>query len=237
MWEDLTRESVFPGSLVGALLRLRRSRTHALSPKALEALVLSTLDTDAFEGLDTPLAVVALDLLSGDERVLDSGPLVPALLASAAIPGVFPSVHVDGRDLVDGGLVAHVPVGQAAARGAGSLVLLDTTVPAPAAAGPASIGDVLARVALIQFRAQLRAALPAVAARIPVVCLPAPGARRVDPLSFDESAELTRDAHERTGAFLADLRVDGPGTYGEPYGRYVAGSANATATAVPVLGA
>ncbi|NAZ76583.1 patatin-like phospholipase family protein [Kineococcus sp. T13] len=237
MWKNLTRESVFPGSLVSAVLRLRRTRTHAVSAAALEALVLSTLDTGTFEGLDAPLAVLALDLSTGDEHVLDSGPLVPALLASAAIPGVFPAVRVSGRDLVDGGVVANVPVRHAAARGAGCLVLLDTTVPAPAGSGSPGIGDILARVAQIQFRAQLMAALPAVAARVPVVCLPAPGARRVDPTSFEQSAALSRDAHERTDAFLADLHVDGPGIYGEPFARYVAGAANAPATAVPVIGA
>ena len=236
MWKDLTRDSVFPGSLLGAVLRLSRSRTHAVSSRALEALVLSTLDTDTFEGLGTPLAVVALDLATGDEHVLDSGPLVPALLASAAIPGVFPSVHVDGRDLVDGGVVANVPVRHAAARGAGSLVVLDATVPAPVVPGPPSIRNILARVAQVQLRAQLMAALPAVAAHVPVVCLPAPGPRRVDPTSFEETAVLSQDARERTDAFLAELHVDGPGIYGEPYGRYVAGSANAPAAGTPVLG-
>ncbi len=235
MWRDLTRDSVFPGSLLGAVLRLGRSRTHAVSSKALEALVLSTLNADTFEGLGTPLAVLALDLATGDEHVLDSGPLVPALLASAAIPGVFPAVHVGGRTLVDGGVVANVPVRHAAARGAGSLVVLDATVPAPVAPGGLSISSILARVAQVQLRAQLTAALPAVAARIPVVCLPAPGARRVNPTSFDETAALVHDARERADAFLAQLHVDGPGVYGEPFGRYVAGSANAPAA--PVLGA
>ena len=236
MWKDLTRDSVFPGSLLGAVLRLRRSRTHAVSSKALEALVVSTLNADTFEGLGTPLAVLALDLASGDEHVLDAGPLLPALLASAAIPGVFPAVNIGGRDLVDGGVVANVPVRHAAARGAGSLVVLDATVPAPAVPGPLSVGNILARVAQVQLRAQLVAALPAVASHVPVVCLPAPGARRVDPTSFEESAVLAQDAYERADAFLARLHVDGPGIYGEPFTRYVAGSANAPAAAT-TLGA
>ena len=132
--------------------------------------------------------------------------------------------------------MANVPVRHAATRGAGSLVVLDATVPAPVVNGPLSVGNVLARVAQVQFRAQLMAALPPVAARVPVVCLPAPGARRVDPTSFDESAALVQDAHERTGAFLAGLRVDGPGIYGDPFSRYVAGAANAPAAAA-ALGA
>ena len=49
--------------------------------------------------------MIATDLDTGEEVVLARGPLKPALLASAALPGVFPIVHHDGRRLVDGGVV------------------------------------------------------------------------------------------------------------------------------------
>ena len=51
-----------------------------------------------------------MDLDTGAEVLLDHGDLESALLASAAIPGILPPVDRDGRTLVDGGLVAHVPV-------------------------------------------------------------------------------------------------------------------------------
>ncbi len=63
-----------------------------------------------FEDLFIPCAVVAADLLSGAEVVIRRGPIVEALRASIAIPGIFPPVKRDGQILVDGGAVAPVPV-------------------------------------------------------------------------------------------------------------------------------
>lgn len=65
--------------------------------------------------LNIPVAVVAADILTGEEVVLTAGPTIDAVRASIAIPGLFPPVRSDGRLLVDGGVVTPVPV--AAARG------------------------------------------------------------------------------------------------------------------------
>ena len=59
--------------------------------------------------------MIATDLDTGEEVVLARGPLKPALLASTALPGVFPIVHHDGRRLVDGGVVDNVPLSHALA--------------------------------------------------------------------------------------------------------------------------
>jgi NTE family protein len=53
--------------------------------------------------------------MRGDEIVFCRGPLVPALLASAALPGIFPPVQWEGRHLVDGGVVDSVPLSHAVA--------------------------------------------------------------------------------------------------------------------------
>ncbi len=62
------------------------------------------------EDLFLPVAVVAADLVTGDQVILRRGPVVEAVSASIAIPGVFPPVRRDGMVLVDGGVVAPVPV-------------------------------------------------------------------------------------------------------------------------------
>ncbi len=62
-----------------------------------------------FRDLEIPLKVVAADLWSGAPVVLDSGPLLSAVQASMAVPGVFPPVERDGRKLVDGGLANPLP--------------------------------------------------------------------------------------------------------------------------------
>lgn len=62
------------------------------------------------EHLFLPVAIVAADLVSGEEVSITRGPIVEAVRASIAIPGVFPPVRSDGRILVDGGVLAPVPV-------------------------------------------------------------------------------------------------------------------------------
>ena len=62
-----------------------------------------------------PLRVVACDLETGEEVVFAAGPLEPALLASTALPGLFPPIRHDGRVLVDGAVVDTVPLSHALA--------------------------------------------------------------------------------------------------------------------------
>lgn len=63
-----------------------------------------------FEDLSLPFWVVATDLFSGEEIIFKTGPLAPAVRASISIPGVFNPVELGGRILVDGAVVAGVPV-------------------------------------------------------------------------------------------------------------------------------
>jgi NTE family protein len=76
----------------------------------------------SFEDAPIPTAAVATDLHDGTEVVLTDGPLWPAVLASSSIPAVYPAVELGGRWLVDGGVVAPVPV--AATRRLGAKVAI-----------------------------------------------------------------------------------------------------------------
>lgn len=60
--------------------------------------------------LSIPTAVVAADIMTGEEVVLTTGPVIDAVRASIAIPGIFPPVRLGNRLLVDGGVVTPVPV-------------------------------------------------------------------------------------------------------------------------------
>lgn len=73
--------------------------------------LLDEIDAETFEDLKIPLTVVATDYWTGEAVHLNSGPLLPAIKASMSIPGVFPPVELDGRVLVDGGMVDNVPWG------------------------------------------------------------------------------------------------------------------------------
>ncbi|MFT7560386.1 MAG: NTE family protein [Flavobacteriales bacterium] len=62
-----------------------------------------------FDELECTFTAIATDYESGKESVLQQGPLLPAILASMAVPGVFSPQRIDGRLLLDGGLVNNLP--------------------------------------------------------------------------------------------------------------------------------
>ncbi|MEW6217449.1 MAG: patatin-like phospholipase family protein [Candidatus Bipolaricaulota bacterium] len=95
----------------------------------------SALGDVRIEDLPLPFAAVACDLDTGKEAVLHEGPLVDALQASAAIPGIFYPVRWQGKFLVDGGLVEPLPVRACRDLGAEIVIAVDV-VPAPC---PASV--------------------------------------------------------------------------------------------------
>jgi len=80
------------------------------------------------ESCKIPFAVVAIDLWSGKQAVLDSGPIIDAVYSSAAVQGVFPPMEYRNMLLADGGPVAMVPVGAARDIGAGHIIAVDVSM-------------------------------------------------------------------------------------------------------------
>jgi NTE family protein len=99
-------------------------RDHSVSAGSLRRLLLRHLELDRLEDAPVELHVVAADALSGEEVLLSSGPAIDAVLASAAIPGVFPAVQWEAQRLIDGGIVNNTPISHAVALGADRIVVL-----------------------------------------------------------------------------------------------------------------
>ncbi len=78
-----------------------------------------------FEDLPIPLAVNAVDLISGEEVIFSSGPLFPAIRASMSLPGLYPPVPHQGRLLIDGGVVNKDPVSLCRKLGATRVIAVD----------------------------------------------------------------------------------------------------------------
>lgn len=83
------------------------------------------LEEGQIEETVKPLAVIALDLKSSGEVILRKGSIRRAVSASCAIPGIFPPVKIEDRDLVDGGWVDRVPVQPARIMGADFIIAVD----------------------------------------------------------------------------------------------------------------
>ncbi len=101
----------------------------------LSRFVAQHLQVHSFEDLAVPLHTVAIDLTLGTKAVFSRGPLGPAVLASSAIPGIFPPVLINGHQHVDGGLVDPTGLDTAVELGARRVYVLDSgyagRLPAP----------------------------------------------------------------------------------------------------------
>jgi NTE family protein len=218
-WARITRNQVFPGGLLTQARTLQRTKTHLFPNSGLATVIADFIGSETtFEDLSLPFAAVTMDIATARPFVIREGPLLPALLASAAIPGIFPSVDRDGRRFYDGGVVANVPLQQGLAMGARSLVVLDCTFPGHVLPPPESLAETVLFTAMVTMRTQSILETPLVATEIPVIYLPGPAACRCSPLNFDSSAILIEQAYEATLSFLLELHVDGPGLYGSPSG-------------------
>ena len=95
------------------------NKTGFFSTESLRELMLEYVGDVAIEDATIPLSIVATDINSGEEIILTSGSVVDAVCASAAIPGIYIPVEINGRTLVDGGLVQNVPIEALQTAGAG----------------------------------------------------------------------------------------------------------------------
>jgi NTE family protein len=215
LWTMITREDVFPGHAVERIRTWHQHRTYFVPSDGLDGLLARLLSAERFEELALPFAATATELLSGRVVHIESGPLRPAVLASAAIPGFYPAVRIDGRDLVDGGVVSNIPVDQALRMGARSIVVLDCGVFGVRLEPPRSLGDTIAQATAIIMRQQIIRDLPEVARQVPVLYLPGPFPLTSSPLDFTSSASLMQDAYEKSCGFLDQVEPSGPGLYGE----------------------
>jgi NTE family protein len=218
-WAGMTREVVFPGGLLAQARTLQRTRTHLFPSSGLAAVITGFLGAaTSFAELAVPFGAVTTDIATAQPYMITSGPLLPALLASAAIPAIYPPVDHDGRLLYDGGVVANVPMRQALAMGARSLVVLDCTFPGHLPPVPETAADAVFYTVFVTMRAQAVLEAPIAAAEVPVVYLPGPSLRRISPLDFTYTGALIDEAYSAARLFLEKVRIDGPGLYGSPSG-------------------
>lgn len=101
------------------------SRLGLLSDANLRRLLEAKLGEARLEDAPIPLAIVATDIGAGEPVVLRAGEVAVAVMASASVPGVFHPVELDGRMLVDGGLVENVPVSPLVEMGAEYIIAVD----------------------------------------------------------------------------------------------------------------
>lgn len=107
------------------ILNVEATRKSLLDRELVQPLLEEIFDAHRFEDLKFPFAAVATDLQTGEEVILREGKLVPALMASSAIPGIFEPVEWNGRILVDGAVTSTVPVNAVREMGADYVIAVN----------------------------------------------------------------------------------------------------------------
>jgi NTE family protein len=123
-WQGEALQRAFRETIFGRAARLARSGTHLHSIEPLRQMLEGALPGSDFADLRLPFHCVAASIERASAHWFSSGPVVPAVLASCAVPGLLPPVAVDGQHYFDGGLVDSIPVGKALALGARTVYVL-----------------------------------------------------------------------------------------------------------------
>lgn len=123
-WGELSQLGVLGSSWFTDATILLRTRTHLRSNAPLRGLATRLLGVETFEELPVAFQCVAASIERSAEHWFGSGPLVDAILASSAVPGILPPVRIGDEHFIDGGIVNSVPLDRAIALGADEIFVL-----------------------------------------------------------------------------------------------------------------
>lgn len=216
LWQQLAGGDVFGGSLLTRTATLIRTGTHLHRPELLRRLLSQRLGTRRIEDLAVPFQCVAASIERAREHWFTAGPLVDAVLASSAVPGLLAPVRIGSEHFLDGGLVASIPVDRAVTLGARTIYVLHVgRIEAPLRPPRAPW-----EVALVAFeiarRHRFETAMAAMPTDVTVHVLPtgAPPAPLADrsQLRYRDFSQVTRridDAYAATRDYLAGVSTAG----------------------------
>jgi NTE family protein len=211
IWRGLRRRDVFPLSWIDGLRATFGRRSYLIASGAMGRVIDAALPYTRLEEAAIPLHVIATDLLTGDAVSLTEGPAKTALLASAAIPSVFPAVVHQGRTLIDGGVTSNTPIAEAVAQGAERLIVLPTGLSCASDEHPHSVwGMALHAINLLIMR-QLVRDVALHSRRAEIIIVPPLCPLEINVFDFDHAAELIDRARVLTGQWLDHGGLAGSG--------------------------
>jgi NTE family protein len=209
IWRGLRRNDVFPLSWRTIVSFLYR-RDFLVGSDALRQLVDENLGYRNLQDAKLPVHIVATDILTGGTVVMSEGPAVEAIIASAAIPGVFAPIHFNGLYLADGAVSSDTPITVAVARGARRLIVLPTGYACALQKPPAgAVANVLHALTLLVSR-QLMNELQGLDHSIDYFVVPPLCPLTGSPYDFSRASELIERAAMSTDAWLSEGGLDHP---------------------------
>jgi NTE family protein len=210
LWRRVSRGQVFPLNPLSGLLGFLGSRSHLVPDSGLRRLLAKHVERQRLDQLPIPLHVVAVDVVSGEELLLSNGPLVDAVMASAAIPAVLPPVARGDRELMDGGVANNTPISHAIELGAREIYVLPTGHACALEEPPGSaLGMALHALSLLTH-SRLIADIELHRHDAKLIVMPPPCPLAIAPIDFAHAAELIERAAHDARAFLQDGGADSP---------------------------
>jgi NTE family protein len=206
VWRGLRTEDIFPGSRMMRAWNIVSRGDHLHANTGIRRLV-DQIQVRTFEEAVLPLWVSATNLRTGEEHWFGSGSLMRAILASTALPGIFPPVAIDGELYIDGGVVNNVPISRAVELGASRVYVLTCGVADGQQRPIRRPLDVLVQAFAHSRRARARFDFDRFSSEAELIMMPTfdPGYIGYDDPSH--SAGLIARAREMSASFLARPRA------------------------------
>ena len=210
IWQGIRRRDVFPLAPLANLRGFFSRPDHLVSPRALRRLIERNFPYDRLESTPLPAHVIATDLLTGAEVRLSSGSAVEALLASAAIPAIFPPVRIGKLHLIDGGVANNTPISVAVELGAERIVVLPTGHPCSIDEPPSGILAMALHALNLLIARQLLVDLERFAGRAKLLVVPPLCPLAVGAHDFSHNRELIERAAESTRLWIEGGGLERP---------------------------
>lgn len=209
IWRSLRNREVFAVTPLGSTLSLLGLRSHLCDPDHLRKLLSKNLPFDRIEESPIPLRIAATDIMSGEHIHFAQGELVPAILASAAIPAVFPPVQIGERFFVDGSIANHVPVAPAVEEfAARRVIVLPTGFTCARTAPPTSAIDMALHSLYILLGGQLQTMMKLYGHRSEILIIPPLCPLHTKMHDFSQAPTLIKDSYQNTRQWLQSGGLD-----------------------------
>ena len=202
LWRGIADHDVMPAGLLPTTVQLARKGVAIHDNANLRKVIETVLPVRAFEELDVPFQCIAVALAEGRETWFAEGPIIEPILASAALPAVYPPVEIGGVAYLDGAIVNDVPVSRAVELGADRIFVLHVGSwdrPRPEPKRPI---DMAMYAYWLARRSRFQRDLAAIPPHIEVLVLPPGGTPLIRYNDFGHSDEMIATSYQATSVFL-----------------------------------
>lgn len=202
IWSGLSRRDIFPTDPLRLMRVAARREPGFANPAPLRRLLQHHLGYERIEQAGCSLTVVATEVATGREVNIGRGDVVDAVMASAALPGVFPPVRVGAHLLMDGGVVNNTPISAAVVAGADEVYVLPTGYACALERAPRSPIGMAMHAVTVAIQQRLITDVQALQGSVKLRVAPPLCPLSVSPVDFSHTVELVERAKTSTDRWL-----------------------------------